>query len=120
MPTAGAFNVIVAMEFVVLPTTLVGFRVSSATDGKCTTSEKFCTAFGETPLLAMKVMEYVPAVPAAGVPLSTPVEGLKVMPAGRAPLSDNVGEGIPVAMTLNEPAKPTVNALVLALLIAGG
>ena len=36
-----------------------------------TVSVKFWTALGATPLLAVKVMLYVPPVPAAGVPLRT-------------------------------------------------
>jgi hypothetical protein len=45
------------------------------------------------------------------VPLSTPVEALKVTPAGKAPASLNVGVGLPVAVTLKEPAVPTVKVV---------
>jgi hypothetical protein len=119
VPVAGAFSATVPIEFVAPPGTLVGFSVKDATTGKCTVRTKFWTAFGPTPLLAVKVTVYVPAVPDAGVPLNVPVDALNVTPPGSAPLSLSVGAGSPVAVTLNEPARPTVNAMVLALVIAG-
>ena len=60
----------------------------------------------------------MPPVPAAGVPLSKPADD-KVTPLGR-PLVENVGAGKPVAVTVNEPAEPTVNVVLAALVIAGG
>lgn len=62
---------------------------------------------------------YVPAVPAAGVPPRTPVEALNVTPAGSGPDSPRVGAGMPVAVTVNDPATPTVNVVALALVKAG-
>ena len=59
---------------------------------------KLCIAALPTPLLAVKVIGYVPPVPAAGVRLSTPVAGVNVTPLGNAPLSLSVGVGIPVAV----------------------
>ena len=61
----------------------------------------------------------MPAVPAAGVPLRTPVAELNVTPLGSAPLSLNVGGGLPVAVTGNEPAEPTVNVVLVPLVKAG-
>jgi len=58
-------------------------------------------------------------VPTAGVPPSTPVAALKVTPLGNAPDSLSVGLGKPVAVTVNEPAVPEVNVVLLALVIAG-
>ena len=58
-------------------------------------------------------------MPAAGVPLSTPVEALKVTPLGSVPVSLSVGVGKPVAVTGNDPAEPTVKAVLLALVMAG-
>jgi len=58
-------------------------------------------------------------VPAPGVPLSTPVVALNVTPLGSVPLSLRVGVGKPVAVTVNEPAVPTVNVVLLALVMAG-
>jgi hypothetical protein len=84
-----------------------------------TVSVKLCVALVPTPLLAVKVMEYVLPVPAAGVPLSTPVPGLNVTPVGKAPVSLKVGVGVPVAVTVNVPAVPTVNVVVLPLVITG-
>ena len=42
-----------------------------------------------------------------------------VTPFGNAPLSERLGVGLPVAVTANEPAKPIVNDVLLALVIAG-
>jgi len=53
------------------------------------------------------------------VPLSTPVVALKVTPLGSVPVSLRVGVGKPVAVTGNDPAVPTVNAVLLALVMAG-
>lgn len=84
-----------------------------------TVSVKFWVAFGLIPLLAVKVMLYVPPVPEAGVPLRTPVPALKVTPLGSAPLSLNAGAGTPLAVTVKVPAIPTVKVVLLALVIAG-
>ena len=59
----------------------------------------------------------MPPVPAAGVPLRTPVLD-NVTPEGRAPVSLNVGAGKPVPVTEKEPAVPTVNVVLFALVIA--
>jgi hypothetical protein len=59
-------------------------------------------------------------VPAAGVPLNTCVTALNVTPLGSAPLSLSVGVGEPVAVTVNDPAVPTVNVVLALLVIAGG
>jgi hypothetical protein len=40
VPTAGAFNVTIPVELLIPPSTLDGFRVTSATDGRVTISEK--------------------------------------------------------------------------------
>ena len=82
-------------------------------------SVKLWTAFVPTPLLAVKVMWYLAAVPAAGVPLKTFVKALNETPEGSAPASLIVGVGIPVAVTVNDPATFTVNVVLLALVIAG-
>jgi hypothetical protein len=42
-----------------------------------------------------------------------------VTPEGKDPDSENVGAGVPVAVTLNEPAVPTVKVALLALVMAG-
>src|SRR5438309_5377386 len=62
---------------------------------------------------------YVPPVPAAGVPLRTPVAALNVTPLGNVPVSLNVGVGVPVAVTVNVPGVPTVNVVLLPLVITG-
>jgi hypothetical protein len=44
---------------------------------------------------------------------------LKVTPLGRLPVSVKVELGKPVAVTVNDPAVPTANVVLLALLIVG-
>jgi hypothetical protein len=44
---------------------------------------------------------------------------LNVTPLGSAPVSLNDGMGAPVAVTVNVPAVPTVNVVLLALVIPG-
>ena len=70
-----------------------------------------------TPLFAVNVIGYVPAVPEAGIPLRTPA--LKVTPLGNVPDSLMAGAGYPVADTVNNPEEPTVNVVLIALVIAG-
>jgi hypothetical protein len=54
-------------------------------------------AFGLMPLLAVNPMEYVPAVPASGVPLITAVLGSSFSWGGSVPaLRLTVGGGVPV------------------------
>ena len=44
----------------------------------------------------------------------------KVTPAGSAPLRERVGVGDPVVVMVNDPNAPTVNVVVLSLVISGG
>src|SRR5205085_7199990 len=67
--------------------------------------------------VAVNVIEYVPPVPAAALPPSTPA--LNVTPVGRTPLSVNVGAGKPVAVGLNVPGVPTVKMVLAADVNAG-
>ena len=83
-----------------------------------TVNVKFWVAFGETPFEAVMVIGYVPPVFAAGVPLSTPADE-RVTPLGSAPVSLKVVAGKPVAVTVNDPAVPTVKVVLAVLLMAG-
>jgi hypothetical protein len=47
------------------------------------------------------------------------VAGTKLTPDGSAPLSDRVGLGEPMAVTVNVPALPVVKPVTLELVIAG-
>ena len=87
------------------------------TGASLTVSVKSCDAGDPTPFVAVKVIEYVPPLPAAGVPPST--NPLNVTPFGSGPLSTIVGAGKPVAMTGKPPFVPTVNVVLFALVIAG-
>ena len=51
------------------------------------------------------------------MPLNIPVAETKVTPPGSVPLSLKVGIGTPESVTLNVPAAPTVNVVLLALVI---
>ena len=64
---------------------------------------KVWVALGVTPLAAVKCREYVPPVPAAGVPLSTPVAALNVTPPGKVPVSLRLGS----ACRLRHQTRPT-------------
>ena len=61
----------------------------------------------------------MPPVPAAGVPVRTPVAGVNVTPVGRVPVTLYVGVGVPVAVTLNVAAVPTAKIVLVALVITG-
>ena len=61
----------------------------------------------------------MPLVPAAGVPLKTPVAVSKITPVGNVPVRANVGAGSPVAVTVKVPAVPTVKIVLSALVIVG-
>ncbi len=51
-----------------------------------TTSVKVCVVPMPTELEGVKVRSYTPPVPACGVPLSTPVDGLNETPLGSVPV----------------------------------
>jgi len=53
-----------------------------------------------------------------GVPDKMPAD-VSVTPGGSAPVSENVGTGDPSAVTVNEPAEPAVNVVLLRLVIVG-
>ena len=53
------------------------------------------------------------------MPDRTPVAALKLTPVGSAPDSLRAGAGKPDALTVNDPACPTVNVWALALVNAG-
>lgn len=68
----------------------------------------------------------MPAEPNAGVPPSVAVAGLLLpatwtndMPAGRVPLMDNVGLGVPVAVTGSDAVAPSASVSELALVMIG-
>src|SRR5262245_18612417 len=83
-----------------------------------TVSVKLWVAMGATPLLAVKIRWKVPAT--VGVPLSSPA-AVKVTPVGNGVrlLRLKVGFGNPLAVMLNDPAEPTINAALLGLVMAG-
>jgi len=80
-------------------------------------------AAGLTPFEAVTVSEYVPPVPAPGVPDSVAVPFplfAKMTPDGNGPLALNdVGVGNPFVVTMNVPVDPTVKVVDAELVIAG-
>ena len=64
----------------------------------------------------------MPADPDAGVPARVAVPSplsVKVTPVGSAPDSVSFATGLPVLVTVNDPAVPTVNVAELPLVMAG-
>jgi hypothetical protein len=99
---------------------LLALVITGATLGVFTVSVKACLAGAPTPFVAVSVREYVPPVPDAGVPLRVPTPfplSAKVTPFGSAPVSVRVGVGKPVVITAKDPGVPTVNAVLLGLVI---
>jgi hypothetical protein len=78
-------------------------------------SVKFCVALGRTPFFAVKTSGNVPV--SVGVPLRRKPEN--VTPSGRAPDSVIVGGGVPVTATGKEPAVPSVQVVLFALVMDG-
>src|ERR1017187_8614194 len=91
-----------------------------------TVSVKDCEALGVMPLFAVIVNGYVPPDSAAGVPASVAVPSwlsTNETPEGRVPVSPMTIEafvGKPVVVTAKVPAVPTLNAVLFALVMAGG
>jgi hypothetical protein len=81
-----------------------------------TVSVKLCVAFVPTPFVAVIVIGKEPDT--AVVPDNRPAV-LRVMPDGSVPVSEKVGAGYPVAVTVNDPAAFGVNVVLLALVIDG-
>ncbi len=101
---------------------VVGLRPVTAGSLAAMVSVKLWVASGDTPLEAVIVSAYVPAVPTAGVPASAPVPSplfTKVTPDGSVPVSLNDEVGTPVVVTVNVPNVPVANVVLLALVIAG-
>jgi hypothetical protein len=83
---------------------------------------KACVAFGNNPLLAVIVIGVTDGP--AGVPLIVAVPSVlswKVRGLGSDPeVILKLGVGVPVVVTVKLPFTPTVNVLLMALVICGG
>lgn len=67
------------------------------------------------------MMGNAPPLKAAGVPFRVAVPlplSVKVTPVGKDPVSVKDGVGDPMLVIVNEPAVPTVNVVLLALVMA--
>jgi len=114
--------VVVTVKLPAVPTVNVVLLLLVIAGAWFTFSVKLWLAGVPTPLLAVIVREYVPPVPDAAVPLSVAVPfplSLNVTPLGSAPVSVREGVGAPVVVTVKLPALPTVNVVLLLLVIAG-
>src|SRR6266545_4065015 len=117
--------VVVTVNVPALPTVNVVALALVMAGAWLTVRVKLCVAFGVTPLFAVMVIGYVPPVPGSGVPASVAVPSLlltKVTPPGSAPVSlmfIDAPVGKPVVVTVNVPAVPTLNVVLLALVMAG-
>jgi hypothetical protein len=111
--------VLVTVKEPALPTLIVALAALVIAGAWFTVSVKLWVAAVPMPFEAVKVSAYEPPLPAAGVPLSTPVPALKVTPPGSVPVSASVGLGKPVLVTVNDPAIPTVRVVLAALVMAG-
>jgi len=84
-----------------------------------------CVAGAPTPLLAVRVQFLTPMLPGAAEPASValPLPLLvRFRPPGRAgaqPVSVSEALGKPVLVNVKVPGVPTINAVLLALVIAG-
>src|SRR5262245_15205343 len=86
-------------------------------------SVKLCDAGDPTPLVAVNVSGNDPREPLAGVPLSVAVPlplSVNLISVGSTPLCVSVAVGVPVLMTVNDPATPAVKVTLAALVIAAG
>src|SRR5215470_9240840 len=73
------------------------------------------------PLLAVNVIGNDWPAPVVAMPASLPLPfplSVKVTPRGSAPVSVNDGVGVPVVVTMEVPTVPTVNVVLLALVMA--
>ena len=115
--------VVVTLKLPAVPTVkVVAFALVMA-GAWFTVSVKLWGAVDPVLLVAVKVIAYVPPIPAAGVPESVPVPfrlSVKVTPEGKAtPPLAMVGAGKPVVVTVKLPSVPTVKVVAFALVIAG-
>src|SRR5205085_11514324 len=55
----------------------------------------------------------------AEIPARRPMRLLNVPPVGSGPVSANEGVGVPVAVIMNDPIAPAVNAAAFALVMMG-
>jgi hypothetical protein len=79
-------------------------------------------ASGLIPLEACIVKGYEPPVPAAGVPDRVAVPSplsTRFTPDGSEPVSDKVAVGLPVEVTVKDPAVPTVKVVAAAEVMVG-
>src|SRR5581483_900578 len=101
-----------------VPTSIVAAVALVIAGASLTDRKKVCVSV-PTAFVARIVNKYCFPVPASGVPEMVPAAALNVRPAGKVPMSDSDGAGLPVAVTLNVDALPTLNVAALTLVIFG-
>ena len=79
-----------------------------------------CVAFGNVPLLAVIVIEELPAAAAVPDIVAVPFPlSVKFTPPGKDPVLAKAGVGLPVVVTVKVPLVPAVKVTLFALVIAG-
>jgi len=80
-----------------------------------------CVAVGSVPLAAVTVIEKTPLAVAVPASVAVPLPlSLNVRPAGKAPVSVRAGVGkLWPVVTVNVPVAPTINVVLVALVIVG-
>jgi hypothetical protein len=109
------------VKFPASPTVNVALSELVIAGASFTAKVKLCVVLPDV-LWALMVIGYEPPVPADGVPLSVPVPlplSVKFTPLGSEPVYVRVGVGDPVVVTVNDPAVPAVNVVLVALVKTG-
>jgi hypothetical protein len=100
---------------------LAGLRTILASAPGFTVRVNVCVASGGTEFVALIEIVKVPAVVAVPAIVAVPLpRSIKLTPAGKLPVSLKLGVGVPLVMTVNDPAMPAVNVALLPLVICGG
>jgi hypothetical protein len=115
--------VVVTVKLPAVPTENVVLVALVIAGAWFTVRVKLWWAGAPTPLLAVIVRGYVPAVPDAAAPFSVAVPfplSTNVTPLGSAPVSVSDGVGVPVVVTVRKlSGEPIKNVMLLALVILG-
>ena len=119
MTDGAGYPVVVTLNEKAVPTLAV-YEPALVTAGARSMVSAKCWAVVPAVLVAVMVMANTPVD--AGVPAMVavpPPAAVKVIPAGRAPVSVRVGAGVPTVVTLKENGVPTLAVYEPALVMAG-
>jgi hypothetical protein len=114
--------VVVTVNVSAVPTLNVAASPDVIAGAWSTVNVNACVASGRVPFAAVIVNGYVPPLKEAGMPDRVAVPSpllTKLTPVGSAPVSDRLGDGSPVEVTMNAPAVPTAIVAESAEVISG-